>query len=281
LNSLIERAIRANLDIAVALSRVQEARERDVAVFGGTLPAIGAAASEARGSGGEAVKGRIPSSLDAGTNSRGIQDITAIAGFDAVWEIDLFGKYRRLLEATRYDTQAAIAAHHAALITIIAEVARNYVVLRGTQTRLKVAEENVSHATLTVQFTQAQYNRGITDEFPLSLAKRELASLQSGIAPLTADIAAAKSRLAVLLGIYSQTLDKELAICSPGYSCWAGWASRALFRSLAPPRHFTVRSGPSARARTGRCLISAGSTRSSTWRNSRPKACWQITRKPF
>jgi NodT family efflux transporter outer membrane factor (OMF) lipoprotein len=211
LNSLIERAIHANLDIAVALSRVQEARERDVAVFGATLPAIGAAASEARGSGGEAVKGRIPSSLDAGTNSRGIQDITGVAGFDAVWEIDLFGKYRRLLEATRYDTQAAIAAHHAALITIIAEVARNYVVLRGTQTRLKVAEENVSRATQTVQFTQAQYNRGITDEFPLSLAKRELASLQSGIAPLTADIAAAKSRLAVLLGTYSQTLDKELS----------------------------------------------------------------------
>jgi NodT family efflux transporter outer membrane factor (OMF) lipoprotein len=215
LNSLVDRAIRANLDLAVALSRVQEARERDVAVFGTMLPVVGAAASESRGSGGEAVKGRIPSSLDAGTNGRGIQDITGVAGFDAFWEVDLFGKYRRLLEATRYDTEAAIAARNAALVTVVAEVARNYVVLRGAQARLKVAQGNVSRAERTLQFTLAQYNRGIADEFPLSLAKRELATLQSGIAPLTADITAAESRIAVLLGTYSQTLDKELRQPAP------------------------------------------------------------------
>jgi NodT family efflux transporter outer membrane factor (OMF) lipoprotein len=215
LNSLIDRAIRANLDIAIALSRVQEARERDVAVTGTMLPTLAAVASESRGSGTEAVKGRIPSSLDAGTNGRGFQNITGVAGFDATWELDLFGKYRRLLEATRSDTQAAIAAHNAALITAVAEVARNYVVLRGTQARLKVAEENVSRATRTVQFTQAQYSRGIADEFPLSLAKRELATLQSAIAPLTAESAAAESRIAVLLGTYSETLDKELRQPAP------------------------------------------------------------------
>src|SRR5690348_7610289 len=92
LNSLVERAIRANLDVAVALARVQEARERDIATFGTLSPVLGLAGGIAEGSGTEAVKGRIPPSLDAGTNGRGLQEITGVGGFDAIWELDLFGK---------------------------------------------------------------------------------------------------------------------------------------------------------------------------------------------
>src|SRR5579871_1056078 len=82
LNSLVGRAILANLDIAVALSRVQAAREREVVAFGTALPRLAVAGGTAEGSGTETVKGRIPSSLDAGTNGRGLTEITSVAGFD-------------------------------------------------------------------------------------------------------------------------------------------------------------------------------------------------------
>jgi NodT family efflux transporter outer membrane factor (OMF) lipoprotein len=215
LNSLIERAVRANLDIVIALARVQEARERDAAAFGTLTPTLALAGGAATGSGTESVKGRIPSSLDAGTNGRGLQEITGVAGFDAVWELDLFGRSRRVLEATRYDTQAVVAARNAALITVVAEVARNYVLLRGVQARLSVAQDNVSRAKQTLQFAQTQYKLGIADEFPVTLAKRELATLEAGIAPLIAAIADAESRIAVLLGGYFQDLDTELRRPAP------------------------------------------------------------------
>ena len=168
---------------------MQEARERDAAAFGTLTPTLALAGGAATGSGTESVKGRIPSSLDAGTNGRGLQEITGVAGFDAVWELDLFGRSRRVLEATRYDTQAVVAARNAALITVVAEVARNYVLLRGVQARLSVAQDNVSRAKQTLQFAQTQYKLGIADEFPVTLAKRELATLEAGIAPLIAAIA--------------------------------------------------------------------------------------------
>ncbi len=215
LNSLIDRAVRANLDVAIALARVQEARERDAAAFGSLLPTLALTGGAAVGSGNESVKGRIPSSLDAGTNGRGLQEITGVAGFDAVWELDFFGKYRRVLEATRSDTQALVAARNATLITVVSEVARNYVRLRGLQTRLGVAEENVSRAKQTLRFTQTQYKQGMSDEFPVTLARRELATLEAGIAPLNAGITEAESRIAVLLGTYFENVDNELRQPAP------------------------------------------------------------------
>jgi NodT family efflux transporter outer membrane factor (OMF) lipoprotein len=215
LDSLVDRAIRANLDIIIALNRVQEAREREVAVFGTILPTLGLAGGAGEGSGNEAVKGRIPYSLDAGTNGRGLTEITSVAGFDAVWELDLFGKYRRLIEATRYDTQAVVAARNAVLITVIADVARSYVVLRGLDARVAVARDNVARAERTVEFTQSQANLGISDEFPVTLAKRELATVQAELPSLVADRADTVARIAVLLGVYSKDLEAELRQSGP------------------------------------------------------------------
>jgi NodT family efflux transporter outer membrane factor (OMF) lipoprotein len=210
LNSLIQRAIRANPDILIALARVQESRERQAAVVSSALPQVSASAGAARSSGNEAVKGRIAPSLDAGTNGRGLKEITEVAGFDAVWELDLFGKYRRAFEATRYDTQVAREARNAVLITVVAEVARNYVLLRGLQARATVAEDNIARAKQTANVTQSQYTLGISDEYPVTLAKRELATLQAGLPPLIAGITEAEARIAILLGTFLHDIDNEL-----------------------------------------------------------------------
>jgi len=104
LNALVERAVAANPEIEAALDRVQQAREREAAVFGLALPRLGAGGSVAKGSGTDSVKSpRIPPTLDAGVNTTGFQEVTGVVGFDAGWELDLFGKYRRALEAGRYE----------------------------------------------------------------------------------------------------------------------------------------------------------------------------------
>jgi len=210
LNSLVERAVAANPDIEIALSRVQAAREKEIVVLGAALPQVGISAAAATGSGSDSVKGRIAQSLDAGENTTGLTEITGVAGFDANWELDLFGKYRRQLEAARYDTEASIALRNGVLITVVAEVARSYVILRGLQAQVAVVKDNIGVAQKTVDLVQTRFNRGLTNEFDVTLAKRELATLQAELPPLTAGIADFESRIAVLLGTYSQDVVGEL-----------------------------------------------------------------------
>jgi outer membrane protein TolC len=189
LNLLVERAVAANPDIEIALSRVQEAREKEIVVLGAALPQVGLSGAAGTGSGSDSVKGRIPQSLDAGENTTGLTEITGVAGFDATWELDLFGKYRRQLEAARYDTEASIALRNGVLIAVVAEVARSYVILRGIQAQAAVVKSNIGVAQKTVDLVQTRFNRGLTNEFDVTLAKRELATLEAELPPLTAAIA--------------------------------------------------------------------------------------------
>ena len=210
LNTFIERAILANPDIEIALARVQQAREQEFVIAGLALPQGNADAGAARGSGTDLLKGRIPQSLETGVNTTGFKEITRVVGFDAGWELDLFGKYRRELEAARYDTDAAIEARNTVLITVVADVARNYVELRGLQARAKVAHENIAVAQKTVDLVQTRFNRGLTNELDVTLAKRELATLQAQLPALIAAISDAESRIALLLGTYSGDVSGEL-----------------------------------------------------------------------
>jgi NodT family efflux transporter outer membrane factor (OMF) lipoprotein len=211
LNSLVERAVLANPEITVALNRVQQAREHEIVVLGAALPNVGAGGSVARGSGTDSVKSpRIPASLDAGINTTGFQEITGVAGFDAGWELDLFGKYRRELEAARYDTQAMVEARNATIITVVAEVARNYVILRGLQARAAVVRENIESAERNVNLTLTRYDQGLTNEGDVLLARRELEALNAVLPSLAAAIFEAESGIAQLLGAFSGNLIGEL-----------------------------------------------------------------------
>jgi outer membrane protein TolC len=86
--------------------RLQEARTFETVIAGRALPDLKASAGAGRGTGSNLARGRIAPPLNAASNTAGLEHITSIVGFDAAWEIDLFGRYRRELEAARYDTQA-------------------------------------------------------------------------------------------------------------------------------------------------------------------------------
>lgn len=215
LNSLVDRAVADNLDLAVALARLQEARTQEAVILGISLPVVGAEAAVGKGTGTDVTRSRVPSDLTSAETGTGLKQVNAIAGFDAEWELDVFGLYRREIEAARYDTEAAAAARNAVLISVVGDVVRAYVDLRGLQTRLAILRQDVAAETAALSVVQTRFNRGLTNELDVALAQRELASLTADLAPLVAQIEAAKSAIATLIGRMPQDVAGELAQPAP------------------------------------------------------------------
>jgi NodT family efflux transporter outer membrane factor (OMF) lipoprotein len=210
LDALVEKAIQSNPDLQIALDRVQEARTQEAVVMGLLLPHADASAGGGLGTGSDLTRGRVGAPLTAASNSSGIQNIEGVAGFDAGWEIDLFGKYRREMEASRYNTQAAAEARNAVLVTVVADVVRAYMDMRGLQMELSVAHRAVDTAQQTLDYVRARYEGGFTNALDMALAQRELATLRAQLAPLAAQVNAAQYTIAVLLGQYPEALVSEL-----------------------------------------------------------------------
>ena len=211
LDSLIDRAVRANPDIEIALTRLQEVRTREAILVGDAMPLVAASADAGRGTGSDLTRAGAAPALRAGDNKGDLNQIRQVAGFAATWEFDLFGGYRRAIEAGRYDIQAAAAARNAVLISVVADVARNYVDLRGMQMRLAILNDNIATAQQSRDLEQTRYDRGLINELDLQLAIREFSTLQSQLPQLLSDIAARQYNIAALLGRYPEDLVTELA----------------------------------------------------------------------
>ena len=211
LNSLIDRAITANPDIEIALDHLQAARTYEAGMLGVGLPDLEGSAAAARGTGADLARGRAPQSLVSADNSAGLKHINEIGGFDSVWELDVFGRYRRALQAARADTQALAAARDGALVSVISDVARAYIDMRGAQMRLATLRATVQALHESQRITHIRYQRGITNELDVTLADRELADTEAQLAPVQAQVSAGQYTLATLLGKFPEDLVAELA----------------------------------------------------------------------
>jgi NodT family efflux transporter outer membrane factor (OMF) lipoprotein len=210
LDSLVERAIAASPTLEIALDRLQQARAQEAVVVGAALPAAGATAGGGWGSGSDLARGRASQTLVSAENGAGQLQVTNLIGFDAAWEIDVFGKFRRAIEAAQYDVDAAVAARSVVLVSLIADVTRAYLDLRALQMQLMVLRKNIEVAQKYVDFVKERYDRGITNELDVTLAQRELARLQAQVAPVAAQIDAARYVIAVLIGEFPEQLGHEL-----------------------------------------------------------------------
>ena len=217
LNSLVDRAVAANPDLIIALVRLQEARTQEAVLLGAVLPEAQAVGGAANGTGSDVTRARVPSALTSATDTADspTRQIKQAAGFDAVWELDLFGQYRRAIEAGIYDAQAAAEARNQALVAVISDVVRAYVDLRGLQMRLAVLSQDIDAAGRSRDFVKLRFDRGLTNELDLTLAERELSTLKAERAPLTARINAARYAIAALLGRYPEELAAELSDTGP------------------------------------------------------------------
>jgi NodT family efflux transporter outer membrane factor (OMF) lipoprotein len=211
LNSLVDRAVKNNLDIRIALDRLQQARAYETVVVGYALPEVDASAAAGRGTGSDLTKGRASQALRSADTSAGLTQINTIAGFDAVWELDLFGKFRREFQAVRAETNAKRAARYEVLTSVIGDVVRAYVDLRGLQVRLAILHEASDVLRESLRIVNLRYERGITNELDVALATRELATLEGQIPTLEAEVKAAEYTLAVLVGEYPENLVQELS----------------------------------------------------------------------
>jgi len=202
LSSLIDRALQGSLDLRISVARVREARARRGVINADRFPTINAT--------GSAIKSRSSEETGSGVET----DLYAV-GFDAGWEVDVFGGVRRSVEAADAALEASSEGLHAVMVSLLAEVGLNYVELRSLQTRLAIAEANQNAQKETYEITQARYGSGLTSELDVEQAKYSLQETRSQMPPLKVGIQQAENRLAVLLGQKPGTLKSELIEPAP------------------------------------------------------------------
>jgi NodT family efflux transporter outer membrane factor (OMF) lipoprotein len=202
LSDLVERAMAGNLDLKKAQARIREARARRGIAEAGLFPSLDL--------GGSATVGRASEDIGLGVR----RELYRV-GFDASWEVDVFGGTRRSIEAAQGDLEATVADYQDVLVSLLAEVALNYVEARTLQTQLQVAEENLKAQAETLQLTEWRFAAGLVSGLDVEQAKTNLENTRSQLPRLRSSIEAAKNRLAILLGAFPGTLEAQLATRKP------------------------------------------------------------------
>jgi len=195
LDKLIGAAVQSNLTVRVAEERVREARAARDVVAGGRWPSAAASASYSRnryGANSFPPLGAFPGvPLDYNLYN---------LGFDAAWELDLFGGVRRAVEASNAQVGAAEYARRDVLVSVLAEVARTYIDARAYQERLAVTRENIAAQQDTVELTRSRYRGGLASDLEVEQATALLASTQAELPALETGFAQSVHELSVLLG---------------------------------------------------------------------------------
>jgi NodT family efflux transporter outer membrane factor (OMF) lipoprotein len=198
LNSLIEQATRANHDLRLAAARVREARARRAIVAAGQYPELNAGAqySDMRASENAWPYNALGSSGLSFPFEAGLYQ----AGFDASWELDVFGAVRRSVEASSADLAASVEERRSVLVSVLAEVARNYVELRSFQQRFEIAQHNLEAQRQTLELTAEQAREGVARQLDVSRAMALVSTTEAGLPQLRNLQWQAMHRLAVLTG---------------------------------------------------------------------------------
>ncbi len=136
-------------------------------------------------------------------------------GVDATWELDLWGRVRRSVEAARATLQASEEDRRSTLIAQFAEVARDYMTLRGQQTQLAVDRDNLKAARESLDLTRARFRGGLTSELDVENAQSQLDSVTAQIPDAERQIAMQINAIGLLLGAPPQALRRELQSAAP------------------------------------------------------------------
>jgi len=227
LTQIEAQAVVGNLDLQIAATRVAQGRAALRIAGASALPRAGAAASYMRerasrngvlGLTGasaptaDAAGGADPFGSTTLDQSSGSSDFDLFqAGFDASWEFDLWGKARRTREAARADAQAAVLDREAARISLTAEVARTYFVLRGAEARLAVIKSNRETVARGLAIAANREAKGAASRYDAATAATQLATIDATIPALEREADAARNALAFLVGAEPHALDATLA----------------------------------------------------------------------
>jgi multidrug efflux system outer membrane protein len=219
LSSLIERSTASNLDLRAAVLRITEARaEREVA---------GAAFWPSASANASFTRQRLSDTTTTGavfTNFGNVKIPGAPSinfpnpynqfqlGASASWEIDLFGRIRRSVEAANADLQASVEDRHAVLVSLCADVARNYIELRGAQLRKDVTEQSLATQKEIYELTRQRQEVGLTTDLDVANAGAQLDVTQAQVPQLDREVTQDINQLSLLMGRAPDTLRTELEV---------------------------------------------------------------------
>ena len=189
LSQLIEEAAANNLDLKLAQARLREARSRRGISAAERFPTLNASAGA----------NRSRSSEEMGSGNGNTSE-TFFAQFDASWELDIFGGKRRALEAAEASLEASWEDLRDLQVSLLAEVALNYIEVRSYQERLTIAQKNLATQMETWQITRWRHEAGLTTQLDEDQARLNLEQTRSQLPALQTGLEQSKNRLAVLLG---------------------------------------------------------------------------------
>jgi len=217
LTSLIERSMSSNLDVRTAMLRIDEARAQRSIAAAAYWPTMSLDASYTRQ--------RISETTPTGAlfNSVGNLHLPGGAGLsipnpygqfqlsaDASWEIDLFGRIRRSVEAADANVQVSTEDQHAVLLSVLGDVAQSYVDLRGAQTRLRVAKANLATVEELLDLTRQRRAAGLTTHIDVSNAVAQAAIIHAELPAFEVQITQSVNQLSQLMGREPEALRAEL-----------------------------------------------------------------------
>jgi|SRR5579884_51991 len=197
---------------------------------GGDPPADPPGDPPAQGGGGSGVSsgGGAGASSQAGANPfantltpfglgglPGVSSSLYQIGFDSTWELDVFGGNRRRLQAAAADLSAAVESLHDVTVSLMAEVAMDYLQLRGTQQRLAIARKNLAAEKETLELTESRASSGLTSQADVTRAAAQVAITSATIPPLETSARRSVHALSTLLSREPTALAKELSVEQP------------------------------------------------------------------
>lgn len=210
--SLVERARQSNLDLQQATARVRQARAERSIVISGEFPQLNVFGSYNRSNSG---RGRdVSGTSNTSSLSQNTKDIFQ-SGFDASWELDVFGGLRREIEAADADLQAQEEDRRDVFVTLAAELALNYINLRGFQQEIAITKENLTTQQNTADLTRKRFQAGFVSGLDVANADAQVAATLSQIPPLEAQAQKAIYTLSVLLGLEPDALTEEISKTQP------------------------------------------------------------------
>ena len=198
LDSLLERAKNANLDLRSALARISEAQAFNRIAGGDRYPDINVDGGFDRTKTTLPVLGDNPASFWS-------------AGLATSWEVDVFGRVRRSIEASEAEIGVSIEDYRDVMVSLYAQVAINYVNVRTIQQRLKYAHENVDSQRQTLELVEFRLEAGLVPPYDVAQAKYNLANTEALIPELIPVLENALNQLAILIGQFPGSLDQELS----------------------------------------------------------------------
>jgi NodT family efflux transporter outer membrane factor (OMF) lipoprotein len=205
LNSLINDVVAGNLQLQIAQQHLLAARAERIVAGADAMPRINAGAQFGQANSSTTLQ--YPPGIGAYR--------TYAFGFDASWELDIFGGTRRAEQAADASVEAAIEDRRAILVTLFGELATDYAALRATQLRSAIARRDVETARHAYDLTSTEFDRGLTTSLTVAQAKARLESVQARLPLLSARAAALTHAIAVLTGRTPGTLESQLLQSAP------------------------------------------------------------------